>query len=535
MFKRSVVAFFILFPATLLHGQQLSRHPLVLKPDNYKHYINSFNANDEELYAEYIKNDRSWDFLSNNIPLFDCPDVLIGQTYYFRWWTYRKHIKQTPTGFIITEFLPNVPWSGKHNAISCPAALHISEGRWLHDQQYINDYEKFWLTEGKSGIRTYSFWIADAVFKQYEVTHDDSLAKTLLPGLIENYEAWEKNNLDRNGLFWQVDGRDGMEVSICGANTPQNAGYRATINSYMYGDATAIANIAELAGKKKITERFKKKTAIIKQDMETQLWDESAGFFKVRLRDSLQQLCSARELHGYTPWYFNIPGAKYSTAWKYLMDPKYFYATYGPTTAEQNHPGFNISYQGHECQWNGPSWPLATSITLTALANLLNNYAQDYITKKDYHTLLSIYTRSQQRKREDGKTVPWIDENLNPFTGDWISRTRLKTWENGAWSKEKGGRERGKDYNHSTYCDLIITGLIGLRPQPGNTLVVNPLLPDNTWDYFCLDNVRYHGKNITVLYDKTGKRYKKGKGLIIFIDGKKAAASGTLKKLEVTL
>src|SRR5690606_10215077 len=106
---------------------------------------------------------------------------------------------------------------------------------------------------------------------------------------------------------------------------------------------------------------------------------------------------------------------------------------------------------------------------------------------------------------------------------------------NGTWSKEKGGKERGKDYNHSTYCDLIITGLIGLRPQDGNRLVVNPLLPDDAWDYFCLDNVPYHGKNITVLYDKTGNRYRKGKGFIIFINGEKAAASPVLKKLEVKL
>ena len=26
---------------------------------------------------------------------------------------------------------------------------------------------------------------------------------------------------------------------------------------------------------------------------------------------------------------------------------------------------------------------------------------------------------------------------------------------------DKGGKERGKDYNHSTFCDLIINGLIG--------------------------------------------------------------------------
>ena len=86
---------------------------------------------------------------------------------------------------------------------------------------------------------------------------------------------------------------------------------------------------------------------------------------------------------------------------------------------------------------------------------------------KDYFETLKIYTKSHRLKREDGTVVPWIDENLNPHTGDWIARTRLKVWKNGTWDPGKGGVERGKDYNHSTYCDLIITGLVGLRPPRG--------------------------------------------------------------------
>jgi hypothetical protein len=39
----------------------------------------------------------------------------------------------------------------------------------------------------------------------------------LLPDLIANYEAWEKGHLDANGLFWQSDGNDGMEVSLGGS------------------------------------------------------------------------------------------------------------------------------------------------------------------------------------------------------------------------------------------------------------------------------------------------------------------------------
>ena len=70
--------------------------PCVLKPGAFRHYIDGFNRNDRELYAQYVPNAASWDFLRRNIPLLDCPDKEIEEIYYFRWWTFRKHIKQTP-------------------------------------------------------------------------------------------------------------------------------------------------------------------------------------------------------------------------------------------------------------------------------------------------------------------------------------------------------------------------------------------------------------------------------------------------------
>jgi len=506
-----------------------AHNPTVLKADSFRHYIDSFNKNDEELYAQHIPNEKAWEFLKTNIPLLECPDKDIERTYYFRWWTYRKHIKNTPDGFVITEFLPAVPWAGKHNTINCPAGHHFYEGRWLHDNKYLDDYAIFWFRKGGSR-RSYSFWAADALRARFLVTLDKNHIIDLLEDLIKNYKGWEKERLEPDGLFWQIDDRDGMEVSVGGS------GKRATINSYMYGDAVAIEKIALLAGRQDIAEQYRQKAQKLKNLVQTRLWDDKAKFFKTLPRDA-EKLVDVREQHGYTPWYFNLPdaGGDYEVAWKQLMDPEGFYAPFGPTTTEQRHPGFKISYEGHECQWNGPSWPMSTAVTLTAMANVLNNYEQGAVSGTDYFETLKIYTKCHRLKRQDGKVIPWIDENLNPYTGDWIPRTRLKRWKNGTWDKGKGGKERGKDYNHSSYCDLIISGLIGLRPQPGNTVEINPLVPAGTWDWFCLDNALYHGRIITILWDKTGTKYGRGKGLHVFADGREIARSETIKRVTAEL
>jgi len=158
------------------------------------------------------------------------------------------------------------------------------------------------------------------------------------------------------------------------------------------------------------------------------------------------------------------------------------------------------------------------------MANLLDNYRQSAVSPRDYFELLEIYAKSQRLKLADGRFVPWIDEDIDPFTGAWIARTVL-----GQRAPEIP--ERGKDYNHSTYCDLIITGLAGLRPRADDRVEVDPLIPEGAWDYFCLDNVHYHGHMLTILYDKTGARYGRGKGLRVLTDRKEIASSETLKRL----
>ena len=73
-----------------------------------------------------------------------------------------------------------------------------------------------------------------------------------------------------------------------------------------------------------------------------------------------------------------------------------------------------------------------------------------------------------------GDRVNWIEccSNMNMSRnsflsshdeGTWISRSILNRWRAEGKNIEqiKGGRERGKDYNHSTFVDLVISGLIG--------------------------------------------------------------------------
>ena len=270
---------------------QYSKNHIVNK-QILKEYVEKFNKNDDELYSQHINNKNAYNFLSENIPIIEIPDKVIEENYYFRWWTYRKHIKSTPDGIVITEFLPKVNWSKKHNTINCPAAHHIYEGRWLRDPKYISDYINFWLKNSGDGIRQYSFWIADATLAFNKIHRNDSLLFSQLRSLINNYNDWEKTRKENNkSLFWHWDEKDGMEYTISGrilnGGVEKSAvdAIRPTINSYMYGDARAISKIAHLKNEIEIEKKFEKKAEEIKEQLQGRLWNEKLSFFTVLPKD----------------------------------------------------------------------------------------------------------------------------------------------------------------------------------------------------------------------------------------------------------
>ena len=494
----------------------------VLKPATFSHHVERFNAMDSETITNFIPNTKSWSWMKDNIPLFECPDAEVEEIYYFRWWSYRKHLVKTPAGFVITEFLPPVKHAGAYNTISCAAGFHLAEGRWLHDARFVDDYTRFWLrgNDGKPQphFHKFSSWFTAAAYDRYLVTGDKKFLVNLLDDFVADYRAWEKEHQSTNGLFWQYDVADAMEESISGSRTNRNL--RPTINTYMFANARAIAAAARLANKPGLVASFDAKAADLKRLTQEVLWDNEAKFFKVRLDGG--KLSGAREAIGFIPWMFGLPDTNrdYTAAWSQFADEQGFRAPFGITTAERRHPQFRSHGTG-TCEWDGAVWPFATSQTLTALANALRSASLSPsegeragvrgfpLSTQDYFSAFLTYTHSQHANGQ-----PYIGEYLDEVTGDWINR-------NG----------RSTNYNHSTFADLLLTGVIGLRPRADDTVEIFPLLPPNTWNWFALDGVKYHGHMLTVIWDKDGTRYGRGAGLRVLADGKPIAQSASLERI----
>lgn len=486
--------------------------------DKVHSYVQEFNKNDNEAVINNIPNKDAYDWMMANIPLFDCPDKEIEQTYYFRWWSYRKHIKSSPEGTLVTEFIEPVKHAGKYNSISCALGHHLYEGRWIRDNAFLKEYIDFWLyhadkNQSKPRFHQFSSWLPDALLAYCKVNPDNQYLKDRLLDLDLDFEKWEKERKTKNGLFWQFDVQDGMEESVSGGRKVHNM--RPSINSYMYGNAVAIATIAKLVSNPKLEKKYNSYAQTLRQLILDSLWDKEDQFFKTKMEKG--ELHPTREAIGFIPWYFHLPPDRtaYGKAWLQLPDTAGFNAPWGTTTAERREPTFRTRGTGHSCEWDGAIWPFTSSQTIRGMANYLSDYKRNKaVDANDLYEQIHKYAKSHVM---NGK--PYIGEYQDEKTGEWL----------------KGDHPRSKFYNHSTFADVIIQDLIGIKPQINPILEIKPLISKDQWDYFSLTQLTYHNKNIAIYWDVTGEKYHKGKGLTIYVDGVKSMQQKDLKNCKINL
>jgi hypothetical protein len=501
------------------------------------------------LATENFGADAPW--FARNIPFLEIDDATLERIYYYRWKLYRSHLREIGTeGTMVTEFLPEVPWGRRpFTDLNDSSAFHLMEGRWLRDPSVVDDLIDH-LYAGGGNDRHFSEWIAAATEASTNVTADTSPALRNLDGMKRVFGAWDDHLDKTRNLYWIEPLRDATEYTISsidasgagfsdGPSKDQNHNgftggwaYRPSINSYQYANAKSIARLAQLAGEADTAAEYERSAEKIRNATVEQLWDARFQHFIDRYQRSTPSVTAGefirgRELVGYTPWMFDLPpvdpNTAFNVAWNHALNGKELGGLFGLRTVEPTYPRYMTQYRYDkptglpECQWNGPSWPFQTSEALMAMANLLEDYPGSDVTKDDYLRLLRQY--AQQHVDTKGKLD--LQEDYSPDTGKPIV-----------------GLPRSHHYNHSTFVDLVINGLIGIRPRADEVLEIAPLLPsdgERPIRYFALQRVMYHGHEVGVYFDADGSRYKRGRGLSVFVDGRRAAGPVAMGRIQIPL
>jgi hypothetical protein len=345
------------------------------------------------------------------------------------------------------------------------------------------------VTEGPFGMTEIAFSRieGDAVRLTFSSRPVPVVLYELVP--VFSFEPWGCDS------FWKLIGGD--------------ESYRICANSFMAAAAAALAHMATALGKTEEAKAYQKRSEELREAILRHLWDRREHFFFELTHEEKHRIVG-KESNAYAPWAFSlVPDTEaYAEAWRYLMDENVFAAPFGITTLEKGSPHYLQPF-GHGCLWNGPVWPYTFSLILTAMAEHLPSRAVKHVTKDDYYDLLTRYMRCHFDS--DATTALAIREDHHPTENRWIASC--------------------PDYNHSTFIDNVLNGLIGIRPAEDG-LTVAPLVPDR-WDYFCVEGVSWRGKRVTVRYDKNGDRYGCGKGFCVTVDGEVAFLSDKVEAVTV--
>lgn len=480
-------------------------------------------------------NDSAW--YHDRIPFLDSSDDVLNKVYYYRWNIFRAHQRDLgDLGYISTEFLDDVSWQQQpYASLNDATGFHLGEGRWCRDRRFKEDYLDFMFAKGGND-RHFSDYMAHASYQTYLVDGDQRSATSHIESMKNIYGSQWGDHLDATkGLYWIVPLDDATEYTIASIDASGGldgftggAAFRPSINAYMFANFKAIAAIAQLAGQEQtVVDSYNARASDIKKRMQADLWNATLGHFIDRFQVSNKYVqyyepIRGRELVGMVPWLFDLPDDKadYAGAWKHVFNTEELMGKFGLRTNEPSYEYYmrQYRYEGdrRECQWNGPSWPFQTTQTLLGLANLLDHYKETgSMTRANFHSLLSSY----------------VDQHIDSATGE------MKLQED--YDPDNGGAivglARSPHYFHSGFVDIVISGLAGIRPRSDDVLEVNPMVDESRLEWFRLEKVPYHGRNVAIQWDRDGRHFGQGAGLRIEDDDSKTVlgSSPTLQRITV--
>ncbi len=535
---------------------ETSRLDSILKLTSYRNWIIRPDDQDaRDIVANQVAAYQGW--FDAKVPFFDCSNPWVRKMYDHRAYLLRKNTVAPKLGRMQWPTQSEGRWRSTWyaNVISYGAGHQIREARWLRDPKYTQGHLRTWVTNEKSDgvypshVRPngpadgqYTDWITSTAWDISLVHPDRAFLANVVEALAANVRGWQKTcDPDGDGLL-EVNSHwwTGMEYQpsffyFSGYTTSRDFHgpaqpvplERVDLTAYNYGNAVAVARIYRMLGKPDRAKEFDELADKIADALIAKMWRPEKPFF-YSLRASDDAVADVKEVIGVYPFYFGmVPWGKgYESAWASILDPNQFWTTWPvasvskecPAYSQRNWPGDG---RASTCMWNGPTWPHADSLVMTAMARTLRASRDHGLTdsplkKEHLWKLFLSFTKAQYRDQDLGR--PWTGEFYDGETARW------KTGE--------------RDYNHSTWLDILIPELIGLVPRDDDRLEIDPMLPIGALDWFVLDGVRYHGHDIAIVWDSPEAasfdlHRDNRKGLDVYVDGRRVASSPTLSRMVV--
>ena len=497
-------------------------------PESTEQYLRFAGlGNLEAVRAQKAEYNLYW---AENLPYIDVPKKAVQKAIDYRWWLERfNSLDANIPGYDYQYPITIEGVLGYNNAIILTQPMHLQDTKWLRSPYLA--YGQL-LSAGNSsqssafldnpGNRNnwnnhYGQYLAEAGYEAFSVIGGGAeLAENLAyyfghdaTGQLEHYG----NHIEgRDLITYRNNYMTGNDADTISMHAPGTGTWKAHgENAYVWAAADAAAKLYEELGNTEYAKYYRDLADKIKADVLELMWCEE---------------CQKFETYAVRPT-GTQHNANQPNLVKYTESNNYNYFAVG--LVPDDAASVTKYKEALKAFSNGKEFPIFPFYTANQVHNQevsgSNNFSNINFTVqlRLYESALRTYDKEQTYITDDmlAMMAEWMAWNVYPDAGDvrYPNNNEFhnidgRTYEN---------YYRSWIYHNilGNYTYLFIEDMAGIQPRSDEKIELSPI--DFSYDHFMVNNVRYHGHDLTVVWDKPddGKTWYNEcpEGYSLYIDG----------------
>lgn len=536
-------------------------------PDSTKEYEARYTGDFKDAAASYKDSVTTYNkWWVDNAPYVDTPEDNIDKTVVYRWWLSRFNMLDANIPGNTFQYPTSIEGVlGYNNQIVLTSGMFMMDTKWFRNPEYSYGT---WLSAGdtakksKAGYyyyhdnpgdpanwnHSYTQYITRAGWDSYKVHGGPSTVAEKLAdqgaedvqGLLASKSEPDNNDNQNNNdnslidwSWWSMTGNDADAVSFSEPGRSGQRMDRADGSANMWANANAAAQAYKAAGDTANAEKMQAIADKIQKEVTTELWDKSDNLLKHRwLNDGA--FAKYKEINNYYPYSEGLMptgNEDYNKALRLFEDSNEFpifpfFTANQADKAALNFPGSN-NFSIINAQ------PL-----LQVYSAGIRNYdaaKNGYITNEQFKKLLYWVAFAHYQGGDNNypdQNEFWNEDNNNvgDVNGDGVINNLDKNLD----AAQNGGKITYRSWIHHTQLGTtnwtMVEDVAGMVPREDNKIELNPIeIPG--WNYFTVNNLRYHDQDVSIVWDKDGSHYGGPAGYSLYVGGKLAFTSDKLAHL----
>lgn len=478
-------------------------------------------------------------YWAENLPYIDVPNKAIQKAIDYRWWLERYNTMDANIPGYDYQYPVTVEGVlGYNNAVALTQPMHLQDTKWLRNAYLplgqllsVGNSSQSSAFLDNPGNRSnwnnhYGQYMADAGLEAFQVIGGgNQLAQNLAyyfehdaKGQLEHYgnhtspTTPENYLMDYRNNYMTGNDADTISMHVAGAGSWKTHGE----NAYVYAAAKSAADLYKMLGNAAKAEEMSTLAGNIQKDILDYLWCTKCRKFETRAVNPSQSFISHNSEQP------NLIELTESNNYNY------FAVEAVPTDTES----IAKYKEALKTFTNGEEFPIFPYYTANQVHNKLlpgsNNFSNINFTvqARAYEAALRTYDVEQEYVTDDmlALMVEWAAWNMYPGGGDvtYPNNNEFFNIDN----KTMETYYRSWIYHNilGNYNYIFVEDMAGVQPRPDEKLELDPI--DFSYDHFMVNNIRYHGKDITISWDKPDgtKSYGEGipEGFSVWVDGANA-------------